>query len=353
MKDLYRRIGISVPTNDRETIKRAVVSGSKANPTDGRHAWEIFRDPARKAAYDRSWQVLSIVGQARANLGLSRTSQWLATDCGDFDRPPSQGGSELSMLRNAHQAHAGMRSGRQKYDFKGVLVTLFVVLAMCIGGTMIEKWMSSRPQPTRTPTRTSPPPQTSSQTMQTLTPRPAATKSREELARIAETQRVDAIKAFVVAKLAKSGREVSPTDTDKYVQLLTARTTLATPVTGVLTRLHKTPAVAPLEIKTQVGSNYYVRIVTWDSKQPVLTAFIRGGERFSIEVPLGNYEIRYASGNEWYGELLDFGTGASYARCDEVFSFAIDGSQYSGYTLELILQTNGNLETDPIGVEDF
>lgn len=70
-------------------------------------------------------------------------------------------------------------------------------------------------------------------------------------------------------------------------------------------------------------------------------------------VPVGSYEIKYATGQEWFGPILDFGESASYARCDDRFDFTQDDDGYTGYTIELILQTDGNLQTDPIPAEDF
>lgn len=109
----------------------------------------------------------------------------------------------------------------------------------------------------------------------------------------------------------------------------------------------------PLAITTQRGSNYYVKVVDWWTKAEVLSAFVRGGQPFETTVPTGSYEIKYAAGQNWYGPILDFGEGASYSRCDDRFDFTKTYSGYNGYTIELIMQQNGNLETDPISADDF
>ncbi|MBK8913317.1 MAG: hypothetical protein IPM64_01735 [Phycisphaerales bacterium] len=111
--------------------------------------------------------------------------------------------------------------------------------------------------------------------------------------------------------------------------------------------------MAPLTIKTRLGSNYYVKVQDWTSKREILTAFIRGGEPFKTFVPVGSYEIKYAAGSSWYGPTFDFGEEASYSRCDERFDFTMTFEGYTGYTIELILQRHGNLETDPISADDF
>jgi hypothetical protein len=43
-----------------------------------------------------------------------------------------------------------------------------------------------------------------------------------------------------------------------------------------------------------------------------------------------------------------FGTETTYSKADSTFDFTFDGYQYSGYTVELIMQRNGNLRTSGI-----
>jgi hypothetical protein len=110
--------------------------------------------------------------------------------------------------------------------------------------------------------------------------------------------------------------------------------------------------VAPLGIKSSAGSNYYVKLVNLRG-QTTMTAFVRGGQYFEMLVPLGTYELRYAAGDTWYGEHLLFGHNTTYSKARELFDFTYDGTQYSGYTVELIMQTNGNLHTEIISENDF
>ena len=69
-----------------------------------------------------------------------------------------------------------------------------------------------------------------------------------------------------------------------------------------------------------------------------MTLFLRGGTPFQTQVPLGNYELRYAAGDTWYGETHLFGKNTKYAKASDTFNFTFDGNRYSGYTVELILQ---------------
>jgi hypothetical protein len=120
---------------------------------------------------------------------------------------------------------------------------------------------------------------------------------------------------------------------------------------GVIKRPSVKP-VAPLGIKSRSGSNYYVKLVNLRG-QTAMTAFIRGGQYFEMLVPLGTYELKYAAGNTWYGEHQLFGQNTVYSKANELFDFTFDGTRYSGYTVELIMQTNGNLHTETISENDF
>jgi hypothetical protein len=125
------------------------------------------------------------------------------------------------------------------------------------------------------------------------------------------------------------------------------------PPTGILARKYVGEGVAPLEIKTRPGSNYYVKVMAWTTKAEVMTAIIQGGQPFETALPIGSYEIKYAAGQNWYGPVLDFGEGASYSRCDDRFDFTQTYDGYNGYTIELILQRDGNLRTETISADEF
>ncbi|MEI6334649.1 MAG: J domain-containing protein [Methylococcaceae bacterium] len=108
--------------------------------------------------------------------------------------------------------------------------------------------------------------------------------------------------------------------------------------------------VAPLKIRTSSsgGHHYFIKIVNLSNGQPIGAYFIRSGETIDIKIPLGTYEIRYASGTTWYGLDYLFGPDTTYSKADSTFNFSFDGHQYSGYTIELIMQQNGNLRTSII-----
>ena len=124
------------------------------------------------------------------------------------------------------------------------------------------------------------------------------------------------------------------------------------PVSAGVMRWPLSKGVAPLAIKTRAGSNYYVKLVDM-AERTVMTMYVEGGRYFETDVPLGTYEIRYATGKTWYGTKNLFGPETSYAKADRWFDFSFDGSEYSGYAVELIMQSSGNLSTRPLSAANF
>ena len=129
---------------------------------------------------------------------------------------------------------------------------------------------------------------------------------------------------------------------------------LSLPENGEVIRYHTSKAIAPFEIKTQLGKrHYFVKLVEYGQKKTILTVFIRDGQSVKIDVPLGTYEVKYAVGQTWYGPENLFGPDTKYSKADEKFEFKKIGNQVKGYTIELYLQVDGNLETESISHSEF
>ena len=112
--------------------------------------------------------------------------------------------------------------------------------------------------------------------------------------------------------------------------------------------------VAPLRIKTpSTGNHYFVKIENAYTHKHLVSYFIQSGDVLEINLPLGTYNIKYASGQQWYGTEHLFGPETAYAKADQNFNFRFDGYQYTGYTIELIEQVNGNLKTSHIDPSQF
>lgn len=96
-----------------------------------------------------------------------------------------------------------------------------------------------------------------------------------------------------------------------------------------------------------------VKLYSSITNREVISVFVRGGERTRINVPLGSYQVKYASGDKWYGYEYLFGLSTNYSRAKEVFRFDFDGTQYTGYTITLYQVANGNLQTESIPKSSF
>lgn len=79
---------------------------------------------------------------------------------------------------------------------------------------------------------------------------------------------------------------------------------------------------APFEIKTSRGVNYFVKLTDSTTKIDVVTVFVRGGDTIELDVPLGTFKVKYASGNTWYGDTHLFGPDTQYAQTEEDFTFS-------------------------------
>jgi hypothetical protein len=113
------------------------------------------------------------------------------------------------------------------------------------------------------------------------------------------------------------------------------------------------PAVAPFEIITSAGHDYFVKLVDVSTGETSVTIFVRGGAPEEILVPLGRYKMRYVFGKTWCGDRLYFGDDTDAAKANDIFHFRETADSYEGYVVELILQNDGNLVTRSIDVSDF
>ena len=111
--------------------------------------------------------------------------------------------------------------------------------------------------------------------------------------------------------------------------------------------------IAPLRIKVAYGDNYWVKLEDAYSGETIAHYFIRSGDTLDTKVPLGTYIIKYAYGQNWYGKTYLFGTNTGYAQAESQLSFHYTGDGYSGHSIELIKQVNGNLSTSNISPEQF
>lgn len=125
------------------------------------------------------------------------------------------------------------------------------------------------------------------------------------------------------------------------------------PLSGCVQLFSGAETIAPFEIKAAEGSHYLVKLVDAYTGTTVLNVFVRGGTSVSVDVPLGTYEVRYASGETWYGYEHFFGPKTVCSKADKTFAFNVVGGQISGYTISLYKVANGNLRTSQIKTSQF
>jgi hypothetical protein len=131
-------------------------------------------------------------------------------------------------------------------------------------------------------------------------------------------------------------------------------------VTRYLTPLPEQP-LAPLNVITDGNPNgpqYFIKLADWSTNQTVLTLFLRAGLKTSVEVPLGIYKIKIASGTHWYGINKVFGPTADYSLIakpsgDSKMVFEVRGKEVMGHELRLRSVRNGNVRRKPISLKEF
>lgn len=128
---------------------------------------------------------------------------------------------------------------------------------------------------------------------------------------------------------------------------------LTPPATGHIWVHSGTSRIAPFSIAAGSDENYFVKLVKVSTGRSVLDVFVRSGDTAEIRVPLGTYELRYASGKQWYGRKLLFGSSTVYSKADREFTFNVEGNVINGHRITLYTVPNGNLSTQHIQPAEF
>ena len=126
------------------------------------------------------------------------------------------------------------------------------------------------------------------------------------------------------------------------------------PTNGQIFHSSDKEEVAPLEIITpSKGYDFFVKLSDINDETTIKTFYVREGSRVKTKVPLGSYYIKYATGKEWRSKNCLFGINTLYSKADKVFEFKKSGNRISGYSVELILQIEGNLSTSKISPDEW
>lgn len=105
----------------------------------------------------------------------------------------------------------------------------------------------------------------------------------------------------------------------------------------------------PLSVEVKGDDAYYIYLKALHTSLDTMEFMIKPGSSVELDVPVGRYEIYYATGKTWYGVDQKFGPETAYYKCDGTFQF----TETSGWALELYEQVGGNLDTDKISANDF
>jgi hypothetical protein len=111
---------------------------------------------------------------------------------------------------------------------------------------------------------------------------------------------------------------------------------------------------APFSVTTNPSDGFYLMKMT-DAITGELVAmcFIHRGTTFEMEVPLGTYKFKFASGEKWYGYTHLFGPPTVYSCIQDSLTFSISGNQSKGHSVELIPRVGGNLDTETLNPSEW
>ncbi len=299
MKNLYRRLQLGLSATPAE-IRDAIRSCTDAETA--RDAEEVLLSPERRSAYDRAFRTLHRIAPIREALDLSRTPHWTPHDRTEF--PPRR--QTVPPISQRPQKTAQGSPG-------GCLISFVVVVVAVLGLVIFSQFDTSSPR-----------------------------RSRSDAPRSTSSS-ADEASRFARSRLSSLG--ATPSAIAEATERLRRGATLPRPITGILSQQRR--GSVPVTVKTSFGSDYFVKFIRGGTT--VAEGYIRGGRSLTVDLPAGGYDVRYASGENWFGPDLDFGPDASYARCDRTLQFQ------NGYehTIELIRQVNGNLGTRSMRAEDF
>ena len=100
-----------------------------------------------------------------------------------------------------------------------------------------------------------------------------------------------------------------------------------------------------------------VKIVSFSDPKRTLTVYVRAGETAAVHVKDGNYTLRYATGDKWYGEKELFGAATRFYSVDTVLRFSTDrvGSDIfsQNYRLEISSSADGAISAVPTDAGRF
>ena len=177
--------------------------------------------------------------------------------------------------------------------------------------------------------------------------------SDSAIARVYNTGMVQGIKPGTVTITAKLSDEIKAT-----CQLAITPQAVKQENGFVIKPIGKSDA--PVTIHAPEDGSCYVVFVpeirkisdVWNGGKK-FSLFINAGETTEVCVPVGKYEVSYATGEEWYGREYKFGDQTRYYKAEAEFEFYYKGDYVYGTVLTLYKVKDGNMETKEVDESEF
>lgn len=332
MRDLYLRLNIG-PRSTPEGVRLAIRQSQ--DPILRRDATTVLLDKDKRAYYDQLRQTITLIGSIRQGLDLAHSYHWqgdIARDFSQQSRQTRQLYQEFLWKIRAANANPPVQEGRNKgAGNKRVKRTSYAIVGALAVFLLLVLMSQKKPV-----------------VIQPLKPQETTreeTRTRSEPSAIPQENRP-------ANKIPRTIRRQEPIVLQP-VEIVPPYPIQALPSSGEVRRFTREEAIAPFEINTSGDRHYLVKLVDAIYGNDIMTIFVRGGRRVEVDVPIGNYEMKYASGSTWYGYTHLFGPETIYSKAETVFKFFIIGNQLSGNTVTLYPVPRGNLQTSSIDAEEF
>jgi hypothetical protein len=329
MRNLYSRLKVS-PAASVEEIRSAIAACENASVRSD--ATEVLLSADRRRSYDRLHKVLVEIGQLRASLGLSHGDNWRGEAATDYTRPAVPPRSRYAEFTAKVENHAGRRVRRQAEQARQARAQkVRRAVGAGVGGIGVAAANLAK----------------------------SVWELAVGLAKVAAVMTAMFGALYIVGTLVSENsrggtvaREAPPPVAVAAPPAFRAPP-VAMPYSGALRRFAPGEAIAPFEIQTSAGANYLVKLEDAYDGTDVMDIFVRGGDTIEVEVPLGTYVVKYASGTTWYGYDYRFGPETSYNKAETTFDFRNDGYQITGYTVTLYQVRDGNMQTRRLNAGEF
>lgn len=329
MRNLYARLKIAAAASEVEIRAAIAACPNAATRAD---ATEVLLSPDRRRSYDRLHTVLTDIGQLRAALGLSHGDNWRGDAAVDYTRPAEPPRSRYAEFVAKVESHVARQARRREEQARQAHVQeVRRAVGAGVGGVGSAVASLAR----------------------------SVWDLAVGLTKIAAVMAGMFGALYVVIMLFNENdrggtraREAPPRMAAAAPPAFRAPP-VAMPFSGALRRFAPGEAIAPFEIQTSAGANYLVKLEDAYRGTDVMDIFVRGGDTVQVEVPLGTYVVKYASGTTWYGYDYRFGPETDYSKAESTFDFRNDGYQISGYTITLYRVAGGNLHTRGLSPAEF